>query len=390
MKTAAIVAEFNPFHNGHKYLIEKAHELGFHSTVAVISGNWVQRGDSAIISKFARAKQALSCGVDLVVELPTYWAMATAQKFAKGAVDIIANLSVDAIIFGSECGDIKRIMQTVYALRSAEFRSVLRSLLDSGMTLAAARAEAVDRICGNGDLLRNPNDTLALEYISAAKDLDLNLEFIAVKRVGVEHDSSSSANNFCSASKIRATLLKGDLLGVARFMPKPAFNILKEEYDSGRISDLSKFEKTILTVLRATPKEEYQALPDLSEGIENRLYNAARMCSDFDELLDFTATKRYTNARLRRLILSAFLRTRKSDIPDTVPYIRVLGSNENGNEILKKARGSSTLPIAMRSTSLKDDNCFKFEERSTDIYSLTFNSPAPCGEEFTNGVITEK
>ena len=316
--------------------------------------------------------------------------MATAQKFAKGAVDIIASLNVDAILFGSECGDTNKLMQTVYALRSDEFKVILRTLLDSGLTLAAARAEAIDKICGNGDLLRNPNDTLALEYISAAKDLDLKLEFVAIKRVGVEHDSTAISNNFCSASKIRATLLKGDILGVARFMPKPAFNILKEEYDSGRISDLSKFQKTILTVLRATPKDDYKALPDISEGIENRLYNAARMCSDFDELIDFTATKRYTNARLRRLILSAFLRMKQSDIPNTVPYIRVLASNENGNEMLKKARGSSTLPIVMRSTSLKDDNCFKFEDRSTDIYSLTFNSPAPCGEEFTNGVITEK
>jgi predicted nucleotidyltransferase len=238
--------------------------------------------------------------------------------------------------------------------------------------------------------LRNPNDTLALEYICAAKELDLDLEFVAVKRVGVGHDSDFSFDSFCSASKIRSTLKTNDLLGVARFMPKPAFNILKEEYENGRISDLTKFRKTILMVLRATPKEDYKALPDISEGIENRLYNAARMCSDYDELLDFTATKRYTNARLRRLVLSAFLRMKQQDIPNTVPYIRVLAINENGNEILKKARGSSTLPIVMRGTSLKDDICFKFEERSTDIYSLTFSSPAPCGEEFTNGIITEK
>lgn len=390
MKTAAIVAEFNPFHNGHKFLVDKAHDLGFDRTVAVMSGNWVQRGDSAVISKFARAKQALACGVDLVVELPTFWAMATAQKFAKGAIDIIANLKVDAIIFGSECGDIHQLMQTAYALRSEEFKSILRNLLDSGSTLATARAEAVDKLCGNGCLLRNPNDTLALEYICAAKELNLDVEFVAVKRVGVGHDSNLSSDSFCSASKIRSTLQKKDLLGVARFMPKPAFNILKEEYDNGRISDLNKFRKTILMVLRATPKEEYKALPDISEGIENRLYNAARMCSDYDELLDFTATKRYTNARLRRLILSAFLRMKQQDIPENVPYIRVLATNENGNEILKTARGSSTLPIVMRSTSLKDDICFKFEERSTDIYSLTFSSPAPCGEEFTNGVITEK
>lgn len=390
MKTAAIVAEFNPFHNGHYFLAQKARELGFEGTVAVMSGNWVQRGDSAIISKFARTRQALQSGIDLVVELPTHWAMATAQKFAKGAVDIIANLNVDAIVFGSECGDITRLMQTVYCLRSNEFKSSLRELLDSGMPLASARAAAVDQLCQNGDLLRNPNDTLAVEYIYAAKELDLKLEFFAVKRIGAEHDSSAVSGSYCSASKLRSIIKSGDLLGAAKFMPKPAFDILKEEYENGRISDLTKFEKTILATLRAMPKECYKSLPDISEGIENRLFNAARMGSTFDQLMEYTATKRYTNARLRRLILSAFLRADRNEIPDTVPYIRVLGCNERGAEILQNARGSSTLPIEMRSTSLKENSCFKFEERSTDIYSLTFNSPAPCGEEFTNGVIIKK
>lgn len=387
MKTAAIIAEFNPFHNGHRYLIKKAHEAGYEKTVAVMSGNWVQRGDSAIISKFARARQALMNGVDLVVELPTYWAMATAQKFAKGSVEIISNLNVNAIIFGSECGDINRIMQTVYALRSADFTRILRELLDSGTPLAAARSEAIDRICGNGELLRNPNDTLAIEYISAAKELDLKLEFAAIKRIGIEHDSKEVTDCYCSAGKLRDLLKKGDLLGTARFMPKSAFSVLKEEYDLGRISDISKFEKAMLATLRTMPKECYKALPDISEGIENRLYNAARMGSNFTELMNYTATKRYTNARLRRLILSAFLRMQAEDIPKKVPYIRVLGCNSSGNEILQNARGLSTIPIEMRSTSLKDSSCFKFEERSTDIYSLTFNSPAQCGEEFTNGVI---
>ncbi len=387
MKTAAIIAEFNPFHNGHQHLVKKVKEKGYERCVAVMSGNWVQRGDTGIISKFARAKQALLCGFDLVVELPTFWAMATAQKFAKGAVDIIANLNVDAIAFGSECGDITRLMQTVYALRSEEFSIKLRELLDSGLPLAQARETAIECICKNGDLLRNPNDTLAIEYIMAAKDLALNLDFIPIKRIGVGHDSEITADGFCSASKLRSLILKGDLLSVARCMPKASFKILKEEYDNGRISDFSKFETTVLAVLRATNKDDYKALPDISEGIENRLYNAARMCSNYNELLDFTATKRYTNARLRRLIISAFLRMRAEDIPETVPYIRVLGHNDNGADILQKARGSSTLPIEMRSTSLKDSTCFKFEERSTDIYSLTFQKPVKCGEEFTNGVI---
>ena len=177
MKTAAIIAEYNPFHNGHKFLAQKANELGYDGLVAVMSGNWVQRGDTAVISKFARTKQALECGIDLVAELPTYWAMATAQKFAKGAVDIIANLNVDALVFGSECGDITKLMQTVYTIRSKDFEVRLRSYLDSGLNLAKARETVVEELCGNGELLRSPNDTLAIEYINAAKDLNLNIKF---------------------------------------------------------------------------------------------------------------------------------------------------------------------------------------------------------------------
>ena len=390
MKTAAIIAEYNPFHNGHKFLAQKANELGYDGLVAVMSGNWVQRGDTAVISKFARTKQALECGIDLVAELPTYWAMATAQKFAKGAVDIIASLNVDALVFGSECGDITKLMQTVYTIRSKDFEVRLRSYLDSGLNLAKARETVVEELCGNGELLRSPNDTLAIEYINAAKDLNLNIKFHAIKRVGAEHDSDTATDIYCSASQLRNFILSGNIEKAEKYMPAESFEILKDEYKNGKISDLTRLEKTILAVLRSTSKEEYKALPDISEGIESRLFGAARMSSNFNGLMEYTATKRYTNARLRRLILSAFLKEKKDEIPSTVPYIRVLGCDKKGAEILQNARNSSKLPIIMRSTSLKDNACFKFEERATDIYSLSQFEPSPCGEEYTNGIITKK
>ena len=390
MKTAAIIAEYNPFHNGHKFLAQKANELGYDGLVAVMSGNWVQRGDTAVISKFARTKQALECGIDLVAELPTYWAMATAQKFAKGAVDIIASLNVDALVFGSECGDITKLMQTVYAIRSKDFEVRLRSYLDSGLNLAKARETVVEELCGNGELLRSPNDTLAIEYINAAKDLNLNIKFHAIKRVGAEHDSDTATDIYCSASRLRNFIISGNIEKAEKYMPAESFEILKDEYKNGKISDLTRLEKTILAVLRSTTKDEYKALPDISEGIENRLFGAARMSSNFNGLMEYTATKRYTNARLRRLILSAFLKEIKDEIPSTVPYIRVLGCDKKGVDILQNARNSSKLPIIMRSTSLKDEPCFKFEERATDIYSLSQFEPSPCGEEYTNGIITKK
>lgn len=390
MRIFGIVAEYNPFHNGHKYLIDQAKELGADAVVAVMSGNWVQRGDTGIISKFARTRQALECGVDLVAELPTFWAMATAQKFAKGSIEILENLGIETLIFGSECGDIERIIKTAYCVRSQEFSRFMREMLNIGMTPAKARESAVETICGNGELLRSPNDTLAVEYISAAKSLNSKMRFVAVKRQGTDHDSDQAVGEFCSASALREMILSGNLSEAKRYMPEKSFEILYEQFQNGKVSDLKAMEKTILTALRTMTPAEYKQLPDISEGIENRLYMAARVSATLPQLLDNAATKRYTNARLRRLILSAFLKAKSDDIPTSVPYIRILGCNAVGADVLKDARANSKLPVIMRSTALKGDKTFEFEARASDIYTLSQAVPDPCGSEFTNGVIVKK
>ena len=390
MKVIGIIAEYNPFHNGHKYLIDEARNQGAEKIVAVMSGNFVQRGDTAIISKFLRTKQALECGVDLVVELPTLWAMATAQKFSLGAVEILENIGVDTLIFGSECGDIQKIMKTAYCIRSKEFSEAMREQLNLGFTPAKAREIAVEKLCGNGELLRSPNDTLAVEYVSAAKSFNSKMKFIAVKRQGVEHDSTNVDGEFCSASTLREMLLSGKIERVSKYMPEKAYEILKTAHDEGKISDLNILETTILSNLRTASKEDYKALPDISEGIENRLFSAARMGRNMKELLEYAATKRYTNARLRRLVLSAFLKAKASEIPETVPYIRVLGCNAKGAEVLKTARENSKIPVIMRSTALKGNPTFEFDVKASDIYALSQINPDQCGQEFTNGVIVKK
>lgn len=390
MKVFGIVAEYNPFHNGHMYLIDQAKRHGADAVVAVMSGNWVQRGDTAVISKFARTRQALECGVDLVAELPTHWAMATAQKFAEGALEILENLGIDTLIFGSECGDTERLIKTAYCVRSNEFSRQMRENLDIGMTPAKARESAVETLCGNGELLRSPNDTLAVEYICAAKALNSKCRFLAVKRQGTSHDSSATSGEFCSASALREMILSNKLSDAKKYMPEKSFDILYSEFENGKISDIKALEKPILTALRTTQPNELKQLPDISEGIENRLFSAARMSSSLSQLFDYAATKRYTNARLRRLVLSAFLRAKAENIPNSVQYIRVLGCNAVGAEVLKSARETTKIPIIMRSTALKDNTVFEFETRATDIYSLSQAQPDPCGSEFTNGVIIKK
>lgn len=390
MSVAVIIAEYNPFHNGHEYLVKKARESGATTVIAIMSGNWVQRGDAAIISKFARTKQALECGIDAVIELPTYWAMSTAQKFATGAIYLAHNINADMLIFGSECGETEKIIETVYCIRTKEFKARLRKLLDSGLTLAKARETVVQEFCNNGQLLSSPNDTLAIEYINAAKDLNSKMKFIAVKRKGAKHHDLEGKDEFCSATHLRELILKGKLEDAEKYMPKVAFEVLKEEFTSGRIADINTLEKVILGTLRTTSSEEYKALPDISEGIENRLFGAARISSNINQLMELTSTKRYTNARLRRLVLSALLKEKANEIPENPPYIRVLGCNERGLLALQKARETTQIPIIMRPTSLKDNPCFEFESKATDIYALSQSNPTPCGNEFTNGIIVKK
>ena len=390
MRVTAIVSEFNPFHNGHKYLVDRAKIGGADAVIAVMSGNWVQRGDTAVISKFSRTQQALECGIDLVAELPTYWAMSTAQKFSIGAVSIALNLGADTLMFGSECGDIQRLIETAYCIRSNEFSKLMRENLDKGLTPAASRESAVETLCKNGELLRNPNDTLAIEYISAEKQLNSKCRFIAVKRVGTKHDSNDSEGDFCSASKLRELILSNKIDECKKYMPEKAFQILYECYSNQKISDLRILEKTILTALRTAEPKDLKQLPDISEGIENRLYSSARISSTFDELMNYAATKRYTNARLRRLILSALLKENKENIPETAPYIRILGCNKTGADVLGAARNTSKIPIIMRSTALKSDPTFTFEVKATDIYALSLIAPDNCGAEFTNGIIVKR
>ncbi len=390
MKTTAIIAEFNPFHNGHKYIADKARENGAECVIAIMSGNWVQRGDTAVISKFARTRQALECGFDLVAELPTYWAMATAQKFAAGAIYIAENLGVDTLCFGSECGDITRIMQTVYCVRSKEFEKKLKSYLSSGYTLAKARETAVQDICQNGELLRNPNDTLAIEYINAAKDLNSKMRFEAVKRIAVGHNDILKANGYCSASSIREMIKEGNIDEAESYMPHEAFDILLDEYEKGKISDILALEKAIIAALRTSSPEIIGKTPDTNEGIENRIFNAASMSSTFNELMEYAGTKRYTNARLRRVILAAFLKESIDTTPASVPYIRILGCNEVGANMLQKSREISKIPIVLRSTTLKSTSEFDFEAKATDVYSLSQLVPDNSGSEYTNGVIIKR
>ena len=379
MSAVGIIAEFNPLHTGHKRLIDYAKTLG--DTVAcVISGNFVQRGDVSIISKQQRAKFALLCGVDIVAELPVLWSMSTAQNFALGGVWQLYNLGCQKIVFGSECGDIDALINAADVLNSDGFFEKVSEKAKSGVTFAVARENAAQEMGVDFTLLRGANNNLGIEYILAAKKLNLPIEFHTIKRLGAGHNSNEIDDGFVSSSFIREELLKSNIGYTERFMPREIRGIINPEH----IADIKRLENAILCSVRTKSANDLKNLPDISEGLENKIYFSARVATSLDELYNMIKTKRYTMARIRRLVLSAFLALDNRFFMTTPPYVRVLGFNSNGLEHLKTPQG--IIPVITRALQIKnlDDDAIKVFEtecRATDIYNLALGVPLECGSE---------
>ncbi len=391
MKAAAIIAEYNPFHKGHHYHLNLTREqLGATHIVVIMSGNFVQRGDCACLPKQVRAKMALLGGADLVIELPLPWAVAGAEKFALGGVALAEALGVtDILSFGSETGNIELIKSTARAVTLPETGARLRRLMNEGVTFAAARARAVAEFMPEAEaVLRSPNDTLGVEYCKALNTLGSSIEPMCVNRRGAAHDSREIGDSV-SASLIRERLNAGE--DVNEFIPSEALEPLKEALESGSAPALlERLDRTVLYRLRGMTAEEIALLPDVSEGLENRILRCARNAASVAELCDAVKVKRYTHARIRRIVLSALLGLTAQDSSGTPPYIRVLGMNGRGRELLHKA--SPSLPIITRHADASELNgtaqhILKLEEAAGDIFALALPTPACCGSDAASGII---
>ena len=391
-KIYGIIAEFNPFHNGHEILCKRAREHGAQYIVAVMSGNFVQRGSAAITDKRIRAKAALACGVDLVIELPTPWAMSAAQVFARGAVSILQNLGcVDTLFFGSECGDIPLLEKTADAAQSGIVSEKTRAYMKDGAAYASARQKAVEECYGESvsNCLRSPNNILAVEYISAMRTLGWGAETATVLREGAGHDSGTPAGKAASGSYLRS-----NLEGWGEYVPAPAYEIYKEARKRGQLpASADRLEAAILSYLRRLPRERLARLPDISEGLEDRLYKGIRAAVSLDGLYEIIKTKRYTMARIRRLVLAAFLGLEREDSAGNPPYLRIIGMNEKGAAILKKAQ--PVLPLHTSLAKLENNSavCARaafLEAGAGDQYSLMMKSPYQCGFEYTASAVIIK
>lgn len=385
MSVTGIIAEFNPLHKGHEYLINKAKKTG--PVVCVMSGNFVQRGDTAIAEKGIRTLAALQSGVDLVLELPVLWAMSTAQNFALGAVSILDSIGCDRLIFGSESGKIEELEKVAQVLNSTEFSNVVREKIKEAITFAKAREEAAQSLGIKNDILQGANNNLGIEYICAAKKMNSKLEFETIQRKGAAHDALVE-DEFVSASLLRQKLQIGDREFCEKYMSQ---NVL-ELFDNSKLSDISKIESAILAVLRTRTPKDLEQLPDVSEGIENKLFDAIKKSSSLEELYENIKVKRYTLARIRRLVLSAFIGENNSLFMKEPPYIRVLGFNKVGEALLRENVCKSRIPVVMKVSEIDKlsdtaKNVFSTECLATDLFALSLNKSMPCSTEYTRKLI---
>ena len=382
METAGIVAEYNPFHRGHAWHIaETRRRLGGEApVVCVMSGHWVQRGECALADKWLRAALALDRGADLVVELPTPWAMASAESFARGAVSLLAATGVvDVLSFGSETGELAPLEEAAAALDAPDYPERLRAALGRGLSFPAARQEAAGAAC-----LSAPNNNLGVEYLRSLRALGSTIRPMTVPRQGAGHDGPA-AGGFASASELRRLLRAGRGEEAAPYLTAPW---------SGELADMQHIERAVLARLRTMGEGDWAALPDGggAEGLPSRLAKAAREAVSLEEFYTRAKTRRYPHARLRRLALAAFLGLRAAERPAAPPYVRVLGLGSRGRALLRRMKDTCPLPVIVKPAQAREldgpaRTLFESEARYTDLYGLCFPAPRPCGAEWIHSPV---
>ena len=402
-----IIGEYNPFHNGHKYHLEESKKI-LHAdySVAIISGNFVQRGNVSIIDKWSKAEMALNNGIDLVLELPTIYSISSAENFALGSIKTLNALNlVDYVSFGSEVGDLEtlNLFAEIFTKQPSEYVSLLNHELSKGLSFPKARENAALMYLSNirkySNVLSSPNNILGIEYLKALKKVKSPIRPLTIKRENVEYNDISIKNNFASATSIREMLVKNKLSKLPYVMPKETYKVFYNCYKKGHIvKDITQFEKEIIYTLRKMTLEEIANLPDVSEGLENSIKNAANSCNTLEEFMNIIKTKRYTSTRIKRILVYALLGITKKDMKDSmknIPYIRVLGFNKKGKELLSAISNSARgIDIVTSVKKYIDNNPSRYSKRmldidinATNIYTLGYPKDSWANLDFTHNMI---
>jgi len=406
-RVLGIIAEYNPFHNGHLYHLEKSlNDTGCDYSVALITGSFAQRGQTSIVDKWHKAEMALNNGIDLVLELPTVYGISSAENFAEGAIKIFDSLKiVDTISFGAETSNtsaLNAIANVLYE-EPKEYLSILRHELQKGVSFPKARENAVLMYLNGArsfsNILNNPNNILAIEYLKALRKYKSHIVPTCITRKGTGYNDKTISDSFASATAIRELIEKNKIADIRKVIPDSSFKILYEQIQNGQIvTSLKQFEKEIIYTLRKMSIEELANLADVTEGLEYLLKKGANSCNSLDEFMNIVKTKRYTQTRIQRILLYALLGITKETIKNsykTTPYIRVLGFNSRGKYLLSEiCRINSYLPVItsvkkFMDTS-KNKNLKTMLEKdilATNIYTLGYEYDSWSNLDYTQKII---
>lgn len=391
MKISGIICEYNPFHNGHLYHIRETRKNGATHVVAVMSGNFVQRGDTAIMDKLERARLAVHSGADLVIELPVQYCLSSAENFASGAVWLLNSMGcVDEISFGSECGDIDKLQKALDTVEITALmqKDTIHEIMEKGYTYPRALTSVINGTDPEiAAVISEPNNLLAIEYMRALKRFGSSMEPLTIKRTNVHHDSFDAANGFASASYIREQIINArSTSGIGQYTTSIWIDAINNAFRNGEIATLSKLERIILYKLRSSSVEEIAEINDVGQGLENRIFGA-RMAGSLDELLFTVKTKRYTMSRIRRIMLSLLIGIKKSDMENMAPYGRILAFNERGREILAEAKDKASIPYATSIAKLSQispeaERFAELEIRASDVYGLALDTVTSAQKDY--------
>ena len=403
MNTTAIIAEYNPFHNGHKFHLRSARKTtGSDYVFAVMSPSFVQRGESAVYDKWTRTRATLRCGADMVIELPVIYSTASAENFARGAIKIITESGIaDNLAFGAETNDLSVLSAAAELLvnPTESFNETLKSELSKGVSFPVARATAFSTETGkNPDILGTSNNILAVEYIKALKMFSSGIKPVITKRTGSEYNSDKINGTIASASAVRKVIYKGKTNLVAQTVPPECFDL----YEKAVPIFMDQYSDAMAYLLRTMTADDLREISGISEGLENRILKTVGNSYKITDICAELKTKRYTHTRLMRILCHILLGITKEQEQifspiEFQPYIRVLGFRKSAEPLVSALCHKSNVPVVInvsrdeRNLSDLQKSLLDLEKKATDIYYL--GQPTPSGKkralDYTMPVIIE-
>ena len=398
-KRIGIIAEYNPFHNGHLYQIQKAKELtGADTVIAVMSGNFTQRGETSLVNKFEKTKIALQNEVDMVTELPTIYSISSAENFALGGIKILNEIgNIDYLVFGIEEDNLQELQAIADVLvnENDEFKRIIKEELDKGNSYPKAREIALKKVLSSEnveDIMQKSNNILAIEYLKALKITNSRIKPFAIKRKNSMHHDKNINENYASGTYIRKLFIENNFDEISKVVPQYTYERLSELKSHGTyVTSINDFSDIVIYKIRTMTKEEISQIADVNEGLENSIKLASTTCKTIDEIIDKVSTKRYTKTRISRILTYILLNITKSDMEQSKnndPYIRVLGINKKCEEILSTINDSKLITSLKKFEENNGENeLLNIDKKATEIYTIKYPKSVDANLDYTSKFI---